>query len=196
MGLFAKRSPDAINEYVFAIRGTTNKKDLGTDVKIFCGYCPDRVQKSFQALLNVAQVVPSGSKIEVVGHSLGGYLAALVVAGVHMRTHKKTSPFKQFIETPESSEVFRTVVGRLGRREITINCHAYNPAVGARLGKSKHVWKNMTGFRFLPKDVIPVRRDEPRYYFYRVERDIFSLRLKKVLSGQPTNYRLKHKVSS
>merc|ERR1712098_540515 len=99
--------------------------------------------------------------------------------------------FKQFIETPESSEVFRTVVGRLGRREITISCHAYNPAVGARLGKSKHVWKTMTGFRFLPKDVIPVRRDEPRYYFYRVERDIFSLRLKKVLSGQPTNYRLK-----
>merc|ERR1712098_230127 len=75
MGLFQKvTKPNCKdeNKYVLAVRGTADFADILTDAKCYFSF-PDRLPELFEKYVQIARDLPSGSTLEVTGHSLGGW---------------------------------------------------------------------------------------------------------------------------
>jgi len=195
MGLFKNHAGD---HYILTIRGTNKKKDLKACFRLMFAKFPKRLFKFFEALVQIASTVPNNSKIDVVGHSLGGYIAAMIVCGVHMRgAWDKGSPFRcregangRVLEDHQMELMFSKVWDRLREGTITINCHAYNPGVkaGGLCGrferfKKINLWRIMSGAHPMKADNYIPPAEGPRFYFYRIYLDRVSSNLKDALGG-------------
>jgi hypothetical protein len=71
-----RNAPPRNDDVVFAFRGTNNARDLGADLSIFLGHMPRQcaIAADFVKQACAAQGVDP-RKVEIAGHSMGGYLA-------------------------------------------------------------------------------------------------------------------------
>ena len=73
---------------IIASRGTANKADLLTDLKLITGKTPDEFKEAEQFYLKIKNQFPN-KKIILTGHSLGGYYAEML----HLKYGEKCITF-------------------------------------------------------------------------------------------------------
>lgn len=138
-------------DYVFVFRGTqvSPSWDVYDDTWATLGSVPERLPKLFIEMVRVLIKLPKGSEVNVVGHSLGGYISTMVVAMLHLEFYSDTENpgvTKVFNEMRDIDKNFDIMLYDIKKMisdgHLKITCHAFSPAVWAHVLK---LWGVISG---------------------------------------------------